>query len=94
MDGNRIKEYKMNNPDRFGGVSVLDGVQLTSTADINNGFVGFQKGSHTPKKTVYFRFLTPSSGSNQWNYDVVEPQVENDKLIFELNINYHNPCDK
>lgn len=96
VDENRIKEYKENNPDEFGGVSVLDGVQITSTADINKGFVEFQKGSHTPENTVYLRFMTQSSGSNHWNYDEVEPRVRNHKLIFELNINYDNrfPCKK
>lgn len=93
-DENRIKEYQEENPEEYGDVSVMNGVQMESTEEINKGFVEFQRGGGQPSKdTVYFRFMTSGSGFNHWEYDKVEPKVQNNKLMFEVDIDNESKRD-
>lgn len=93
-DENRIKEYQKENPEEYGDVSVMNGVQMESTDEIKKGFVEFQRGGVQPSNdTVYFRFMTSGSGFKNWEYDKVEPKVQNNKLMFEVDIDDQSKCD-
>lgn len=83
-DENRIEEYKQENPEEYSDVSVLDGVQMQSTAEINKGFVEFQRGSQPPQNTKYFCFRTSGFGLNDWECNRVEPEFQNQKMMFKL----------
>lgn len=72
----------------------MNGVQMESTEEIKKGFVEFQRGGGgPPNDTVYFRFMTSGSGFNRWEYDKVEPKVQNNKLMFEVDIDDHSNHD-
>lgn len=72
----------------------MNGVQMESTEEIKKGFVEFQRGGREPPNdTVYFRFMTSGSGFNRWEYDKVEPKVQNNKLMFEVDIDDHSNHD-
>lgn len=88
-DENRIKEYQEQNPEEYGDVSVMNGVQMESTEQIKKGFVEFQKDKQPQKNAVYFRFMTAGSGSNQWEFNKVKPKIQNQKLMFELSVDDH-----
>lgn len=93
-DENRIKEYQKENPEEYGDVSVMNGVQMESTDEIKKGFVEFQRGGVQPSNdTVYFRFMTSGSGFKNWEYDKVEPKVQNNKLMFEVDIDDQSKRD-
>lgn len=83
-DETRIKEYKEEHPNEYGDVAVLDGVQMKSTAEINKGFVEFQRGSQQHQNTKYFCFKTSGFGLNDWECNIVEPEFQNRNMMFQL----------
>ncbi|XP_065929776.1 uncharacterized protein [Magallana gigas] len=83
-DETRIKEYKEEHPNEYGDVAVLDGVQMKSNAEINKGFVEFQRGSQQHQNTKYFCFKTSGFGLNDWECNKVEPEFQNKNMMFQL----------
>uniref|UniRef100_K1R998 Uncharacterized protein n=1 Tax=Magallana gigas TaxID=29159 RepID=K1R998_MAGGI len=83
-DETRIKEYKEEHPNEYGDVAVLDGVQMKSNAEINKGFVEFQRGSQQHQNTKYFCFKTSGFGLNDWECNKVEPEFQNHNMMFQL----------
>lgn len=56
-DNNRLEEYIKENPHEYGDVAVFNGVQMNSTAEINNGVFEYQGGMQlTNQKKNFFLF--------------------------------------
>lgn len=95
LDENQIKEYQKQNPETYGGVAIMHGVQISSTTDRSNGFVEFKrKGSQRPEKTNYFCVRISGFGYKNLECDRVEPNIQNHTLMFELNVDNHSTRDR
>lgn len=95
LDENQIKEYQRQNPKTYGGVAIMHGVQISSTADRSNGFVEFKRnGSQRPENTNYFCVRISGFGYKNLECDRVEPNIQNHGLMFKLNVDNHSTRDR
>lgn len=59
-------------------------MQLQSPAETNKEYVEFQNGIQPLQNTNYFCFRTSRFETNDWECDRVEPEFQNQKMMFKL----------